>query len=224
MTAAGGATGSPRCPFSTCASSPAASPPRWQLAGTKCTSTRPAVGTGCAPTTTSTFGYTWSAVVSTRPRKTCPGWLPQGTATGRSTETIMRIGRLEITRFRGFQSLVLAPRANVIIVGEPRAGRSDLIAALRRVLEPRSIQSRPSEWDIYRPSPDPPSPEAEEDDEPDVQMTSIELTHPAGSAGGDRAASAGSARTTESDDGRAGRRGRNRGRGTGHATALHSSK
>ncbi len=88
----------------------------------------------------------------------------------------MRIGRLEITRFRGFQSLVLAPRANVIIVGEPRAGRSDLIAALRRVLEPRSIQSRPSEWDIYRPSPDPPSPEAEEDDEPDVQMTSIELT------------------------------------------------
>ncbi|MDQ3152294.1 MAG: hypothetical protein M3R63_11430 [Actinomycetota bacterium] len=88
----------------------------------------------------------------------------------------MRIGRLEITRFRGFESLILTPRANVVIVGEPRAGRSDLIAALRRVLEPRSIQSRPSEWDIYRPLPDPPSPEAEEDDEPDVQMTSIELT------------------------------------------------
>jgi putative ATP-dependent endonuclease of OLD family len=59
----------------------------------------------------------------------------------------MRIARLEITRFKGFESFLLIPRDNVVVVGESRAGRSDLVAALRRVLEPRSIQARPSEWD-----------------------------------------------------------------------------
>ncbi len=63
----------------------------------------------------------------------------------------MRVARLEINRFRGFESFELIPRANVLVVGEPRAGRSDLIAALRRVLDPRTIQTRPSEWDVYRP-------------------------------------------------------------------------
>jgi hypothetical protein len=63
----------------------------------------------------------------------------------------MRVARLEIDRFRGFESFVLIPRDNVLVVGEPRAGRSDLIAALRRVLDPRTIQARPSEWDVYRP-------------------------------------------------------------------------
>lgn len=63
----------------------------------------------------------------------------------------MRVARLEINRFRGFKSLVLIPRPNMLVVGEPRAGRSDLIAALRRVLDPRTIQARPSEWDVYRP-------------------------------------------------------------------------
>ena len=86
----------------------------------------------------------------------------------------MRIARLEITCFRGFESFVLVPRRHVVIVGEPRAGRSDLIAALRRVLEPRSTLSRPSEWDIFRPVPDAPSPDA--DDEIGGQLTSIELS------------------------------------------------
>lgn len=63
----------------------------------------------------------------------------------------MRVARLEINQFRGFESFVLIPRANVLVVGEPRAGRSDLIAALRRVLDPRTIQARPSVWDVYRP-------------------------------------------------------------------------
>lgn len=66
----------------------------------------------------------------------------------------MRIARLEITRFRGFKSLVLVPRDNVLVVGEPRAGRSDLITALRRVLDPRAIRARPSEWDVFRPLPE----------------------------------------------------------------------
>lgn len=88
----------------------------------------------------------------------------------------MRIARLEITRFRGFESFVLVPREHVVIVGEPRAGRSDLIAALRRVLEPRSILSRPSEWDVFRPLPDPPSSDADNDDETDIPMTTIEMS------------------------------------------------
>jgi putative ATP-dependent endonuclease of the OLD family len=91
-------------------------------------------------------------------------------------EIIMRIARLQITRFRGFESFVLIPREHVVIVGEPRAGRSDLIAALRRVLEPRSILSRPSEWDVFRPLPDPSSSDADDDYGTDVAMTSIEIS------------------------------------------------
>lgn len=45
---------------------------------------------------------------------------------------------------------MLTPRLHSIVVGEPRSGRSDLIAALRRVLEPRSVRLRPSAWDIRR--------------------------------------------------------------------------
>lgn len=63
----------------------------------------------------------------------------------------MRISRLDIACFRGFKSLIVLPRENVVVVGEPRAGRSDLIAALRRVLDPRSTQSRPNVWDVHRP-------------------------------------------------------------------------
>lgn len=74
----------------------------------------------------------------------------------------MRVARLEITRFRGFESFVLVPDRHAVVVGEPRAGRSDLVAALRRVLEPRSTTFRPSEWDVFRPLPDPPSEEPNE--------------------------------------------------------------
>lgn len=80
----------------------------------------------------------------------------------------MRVARLEISHFRGFESFVLIPRDNVLVVGEPRAGRSDLIAALRRVLDPRTIQARPSEWDIYRPL-------AEDDDEADMDQDGDEV-------------------------------------------------
>ena len=85
----------------------------------------------------------------------------------------MRVARLEITRFRGFESFVLCPGRNVVVVGEPRAGRSDLIAALRRVLEPRSVQSRPTEWDVLRPVPDPPPPDGDEDAR---QLTTVEVS------------------------------------------------
>lgn len=88
----------------------------------------------------------------------------------------MRIARLEITRFRGFESFVLIPRHHVVIVGEPRAGRSDLIAALRRVLDPRGVLSRPSEWDVFRPLPDSLPRDPDVEGESDAQLTSIELS------------------------------------------------
>jgi len=88
----------------------------------------------------------------------------------------MRIARVEVTRFKGFESFVLVPREHVVVVGEPRAGRSDLVAALRRVLDPRSVAARPSEWDVFRPLPEPPSPGGDEDDEIAAPLTSIEVT------------------------------------------------
>ncbi len=88
----------------------------------------------------------------------------------------MRIARVEITRFRGFESFVLLPREHVVVVGEPRAGRSDLIAALRRVLEPRSVMSRPSEWDVFRPLPELPSPDEDENDDIPAPLTSVEIS------------------------------------------------
>lgn len=94
----------------------------------------------------------------------------------RSTEIIMRIARVEITRFRGFESLVLLPRKHVVVVGEPRAGRSDLVAALRRVLEPRSATMRPSEWDVFRPLPEAPSSGVDEGDEMATPLTSVEIS------------------------------------------------
>jgi putative ATP-dependent endonuclease of OLD family len=87
----------------------------------------------------------------------------------------MRIARLEIKRFRGFELFELIPRDHVVVVGEPRAGRSDLIAALRRVLDSRSTMSRPSEWDVFRPLPDPPSDLADEV-EIERPLTSITLS------------------------------------------------
>lgn len=88
----------------------------------------------------------------------------------------MRIARIEITRFRGFESFVLVPRAHVVVVGEPRAGRSDLVTALRRVLEPKSVASRPTEWDVCRPFPEPTPPGDYGSDESALPPTSIEIS------------------------------------------------
>jgi predicted ATP-dependent endonuclease of OLD family len=46
----------------------------------------------------------------------------------------MLIRQLNIRRFRGFEELRLMPAEHVVLVGEPRAGRSDVIEALRRIL------------------------------------------------------------------------------------------
>jgi putative ATP-dependent endonuclease of OLD family len=50
----------------------------------------------------------------------------------------MKVARLRLQRFRGFENMVIVPAGHAVLVGEPRAGRSDTIRALRRVLNPRS--------------------------------------------------------------------------------------
>lgn len=67
----------------------------------------------------------------------------------------MRIIRLGLSRFRGFSDLDLYPPANVLLVGEHRAGRYTILDAIRRVLDAGSTRVRPSRWDITLPRPDP---------------------------------------------------------------------
>ncbi|MHB1011111.1 MAG: OLD family protein, partial [Propionibacteriaceae bacterium] len=62
----------------------------------------------------------------------------------------MRITRLRATNFRGWVDLDLKPRKHALVVGEPRAGRSDLICALARVLNPRSTRAQPTTNDIHQ--------------------------------------------------------------------------
>ena len=50
----------------------------------------------------------------------------------------MRVARVRLHRFRGYAEQVITPARHAVVVGEPRAGRSDLIMGLRRTLDPRS--------------------------------------------------------------------------------------
>ena len=62
----------------------------------------------------------------------------------------MKIRLLRISNFRGFEQLELKPREHVLLVGEPGAGRSDLVVALWRVLSPDSTRSPLSEdYDFF---------------------------------------------------------------------------
>jgi hypothetical protein len=48
----------------------------------------------------------------------------------------MEVRSIELRRFRGFEQLRVVPHGHVVIVGEPRAGRSTLLEGLFRVLSP----------------------------------------------------------------------------------------
>ena len=52
----------------------------------------------------------------------------------------MRVYRLQVRRFRGFRDVTIAPKSHVLLVGEPRAGRSTVVEALRRVLSPAATR------------------------------------------------------------------------------------
>ena len=63
----------------------------------------------------------------------------------------MRVYRLDIRRFRGFEAASIVPTGHVVLVGEPGAGRSDVIEGLERVLAPDSTRGRlPVELDFFR--------------------------------------------------------------------------
>ncbi|MFE5566632.1 hypothetical protein ACFQ68_16720 [Amycolatopsis japonica] len=47
----------------------------------------------------------------------------------------------------------MRPGRHVLLVGEPRAGRSDLVEALRRVLDSDSTRTPPAEFDVHLPIP-----------------------------------------------------------------------
>src|SRR5258706_7343071 len=57
----------------------------------------------------------------------------------------VRTTRLLINNFRGWERLDLRPRSHVLLAGVPRSGGSDIVAALRRVLDPESSRARPSD-------------------------------------------------------------------------------
>lgn len=66
----------------------------------------------------------------------------------------MFVSRVRVQRFRGFKAAELHLDGHVAVIGEPRAGRSDLLLALRRVLHPRSTSARLDPLDIHQPSTD----------------------------------------------------------------------
>lgn len=52
----------------------------------------------------------------------------------------MRVLRLDIRNFRGFRNVTVHPNEHVVLAGEPRAGRSTILEALRRVFAPDSTR------------------------------------------------------------------------------------
>ncbi|MEU1299426.1 hypothetical protein [Streptomyces shenzhenensis] len=68
-------------------------------------------------------------------------------------EDVVHVCRVSLRRFRGFTEAEIAPQGHAVLVGEPRAGRSDLIAAMRRVLDPRA-GTAPNLDDVQRPFPE----------------------------------------------------------------------
>lgn len=59
----------------------------------------------------------------------------------------MRVLRCSVANFRGFEHIEIVPRGHVVLVGEPRAGRSDLLAALAKVFE--ADAARMDEFDFH---------------------------------------------------------------------------
>jgi hypothetical protein len=58
-----------------------------------------------------------------------------------------------LQRFRGFLAAEVLPDQHVAVVGEPRAGRTDLLTGLRRALDPASTTARLDPLDVHRPLP-----------------------------------------------------------------------
>ena len=75
--------------------------------------------------------------------------------------------------FCGYTDQVIMPSRHAVVVGEPRAGRSDLIMGLRRALDPRSWSRTPDLSDLHRPAPE--QGEGAQDGETVVEVTLVGL-------------------------------------------------
>ena len=54
----------------------------------------------------------------------------------------MHVKELHIWRFRGFSDLTVRPKGHVVVMGEPGAGRSNLVEGLARVLDADASRTR----------------------------------------------------------------------------------
>ena len=62
----------------------------------------------------------------------------------------MQVKELHIRHFRGFSNLLVRPKGHVVVMGEPSAGRSNLIESLARVLDADASRTRvTTELDFY---------------------------------------------------------------------------
>jgi putative ATP-dependent endonuclease of OLD family len=62
----------------------------------------------------------------------------------------VRVYRLELRHFRGFEEASIEPHGHVVLVGEPGGGRSDVVDGLARVLAADSTRLRsPDELDFF---------------------------------------------------------------------------
>jgi hypothetical protein len=80
----------------------------------------------------------------------------------------MRVARVRLQRFRGFERAEFTFPGSVVLAGEPRAGRTDLVEGLRRVLDPRSTATRVDPLDVHRPLTQPQEPT-------EVEVTLLDL-------------------------------------------------
>jgi putative ATP-dependent endonuclease of OLD family len=63
----------------------------------------------------------------------------------------MHVKRLRIQNFRGIEDLTLNPKGNVVLMGPPGSSRSDVLAALTRVLDPDAWRTRTTtELDFHK--------------------------------------------------------------------------
>ena len=54
----------------------------------------------------------------------------------------MHVKEMHIQGFRGFSELRVRPKGHVVVMGEPGAGRSDIIETLARVLDAGASRTR----------------------------------------------------------------------------------